>query len=257
MQKTNLLFNRKKIDILLKFFRKTLKYIGRSIIRFFYPELVILDQTRPECGVIPNTIINSQVSIKARLYPPYHIKDSSIGDYCGIARNSWISMTKIGKFCSIGPNFCSGWGIHPTNGISTSPMFYSTLKQNGYTLCNTNKIQERKPITIGNDVYIGMNVIILDGVAIGDGAVIGAGCVVRSDVPPYATAVGNPMRLLPRFPKEIAEKLENIAWWNWPQDKLQEVEKYFFDVEKFCEIYSDEFTNKNIAIINENEKTDK
>lgn len=62
-------------------------------------------------------------------------------------------MTEIGKFCSIGPNFFCGWGVHPMDGISTSPMFYSTLKQNGMTLSLVDKVEERKNIRIGNDVF--------------------------------------------------------------------------------------------------------
>ncbi|WP_435801063.1 DapH/DapD/GlmU-related protein [Polaribacter sp.] len=109
--------------------------------------------------------------------------NTSIDDYTYVDINSYISETKIGKFCSIGPNLTCGWGIHPTNGISTSPMFYSTKKQNGITLSKENKIKERKPIKIGNDVLIGINVTILDGINIGDAAVIGAGSVVSKDIP--------------------------------------------------------------------------
>jgi len=117
-------------------------------------------------------------------------------------------------------------------------MFYSTAKQNGTTLCNYNKIQERKPITIGNDVFIGMNVTILDGVTIGDGAVIGAGCVVSKDVPPYAIVAGNPMRILRyRFPEDVRDKLMTTKWWDWPVEELQEVEQYFFDVGNFISEY--------------------
>ena len=45
-------------------------------------------------------------------------------------------------------------------------MFYSILKQNGITLSKVNKIEERKKIIIGNDVFIGANVTVLDGVTI-------------------------------------------------------------------------------------------
>jgi acetyltransferase-like isoleucine patch superfamily enzyme len=113
-------------------------------------------------------------------------------------------------------------------------MFYSTSKQNGVSLCSHNKVEERKPVDIGNDVFIGMNVTILDGVTVGDGVVIGAGTLVSKDIPPYAIVVGNPMRILRyRFSEEVINELLKIEWWNWSPDKLQEVEKQFFDVEGF------------------------
>ena len=121
-----------------------------------------------------------------KVYHKYNLSDVEIGDYSYIAPNSAISKTTIGKFCSIGPNFTCGTGIHPITGISTSPMFYSTLMQNGMSLSLENKINERSKILIGNDVFIGVNVTVLDGVTIGDGAIIGAGAIVSKDIPPYA-----------------------------------------------------------------------
>ena len=178
---------------------------------------------------------DSLVSDKAKLYSPAKIDDHSfVGDYTYIAQNSRMKKTTIGKFCSIGPNLVSGWGIHPTNGVSTSPMFYSTMCQNGTTMAETDKIIEQKPIVIGNDVFIGANVTILDGVTIGDGAVIGAGAVVSKDIPPYAIAVGTPIRILRyRFEDETIDKLMELQWWNMDDDKLPLVEKYFFDVKTF------------------------
>ena len=51
---------------------------------------------------------------------------------------------------------------------------------------------------IGNDVYIGAGAKVLGDITIGDGAIIGANAVVLRDVPPRATAVGIPARVLPR-----------------------------------------------------------
>lgn len=145
--------------------------------------------------------------------PIINFSRATIGKGSYVARNTCISDTNIGKYCSIGPNLLCGWGIHPLNGISTAPCFYSTRKQNGMTYSSTDKIEERKTITIGNDVFIGMNVTILDGVTIGNGAVIGAGAVVTKDIPPYAIAVGVPAKVVKyRFSTEIIEKLEQIQW---------------------------------------------
>lgn len=181
-----------------------------------------------------NTNINSRISPKSKVYPKYFVSDTEIDDFTYIAENAKVRLTQIGKFCSIGANLVCGWGIHPTNGISTSPMFYSTQKQTGFSLSDTDKITETLPIIIGNDVFIGMNVTILDGVNIGDGAIIGAGSVVTKNIPPYAIAVGSPIRIIKyRFDDNIIRELLNIKWWDWDYKDLKKVEKYFFDVEEF------------------------
>ena len=180
----------------------------------------------------------SKIEKKVKLGNPYHITNSTIGKYSYIAPNSNISETTIGKFCSIGPNLLCGWGIHTINGLSTAPMFYSTQKQNGFSLSKIDKIQERKTILIGNDVFIGANVTILDGVSIGDGAVIGAGAVVSKNIPPYAVAVGVPIKIIKyRFNNEHISKLLKIKWWDFEDENLINVEKLFFEIDKFIEKY--------------------
>jgi acetyltransferase-like isoleucine patch superfamily enzyme len=185
-------------------------------------------------------IINKENGMdEVKVYSPFQISETVIGKGTYIAQNSKISMTTIGKYCSIGPNLVCGFGIHPTTGISTSPCFYSTLKQNGMTFSDTDKIEERKPIKIGNDVFIGMNVSILDGVTIGDGAIVGAGAVVVKDVEPYSIVGGVPAKHIRyRFEKDVCEKLQKIKWWDWNDDKLKDVERMFFDVNGFVEKYN-------------------
>jgi serine O-acetyltransferase len=58
---------------------------------------------------------------------------------------------------------------------------------------------------LGNDVYIGAGAKILGPVTIGDGAIVGANAVVLEDVPPGATAVGVPARIIQRK-QETARK---------------------------------------------------
>jgi acetyltransferase-like isoleucine patch superfamily enzyme len=204
-----------------------------------YPELGLFTSNKVGWSTIDSYLEKSMISEKVKLNPPYHTLEVKIEEYTYISRNSWICNTSIGKFCSIGPNFHCGWGMHPVDGISTSPMFYSTSKQNGTTLCTYDKFLERKPVKIGNDVFIGMNVSILDGVTIGNGAVIGAGTVVSKDVPPYAIVAGTPMRIIRyRFSEETIQKLQELAWWDWPLEKLKLIEENFFDVDTFVLNYA-------------------
>lgn len=169
-----------------------------------------------------------------KVVPPFFLHGVQLGDYSYISKNADISNCVIGKFCSIGPNFCCGLGLHPTNGVSTAPMFYSTAKQNGMTLCKEDKFEETKQTVIGNDVFIGANVTVLDGVMIGDGAVIGAGAVVVDNVPPYAVAVGMPAKVVKyRFDDATIKMLLAKQWWNWTEAELKKVERYFWDV-KSC-----------------------
>lgn len=213
------------------------KNVFYSILKRIIPKLSVLEKRIP-WNEFEDFLTGCKVSLNSQINSPYNIQKTEIGDHSYIDRNSFVSNTTIGKYCSIGPNFFCGWGIHPTSGISTSPMFYSTHSQVGLTYSKENKIDERKQITIGNDVFIGANVTILDGVNIGDGAVIGAGAVVSKDIPPYAIAVGCPIKVVKfRFTEEQIEALLKIRWWNFSEEQLQDVEKMFFDIEAFIQKY--------------------
>ena len=59
-------------------------------------------------------------------------------------------------------------------------------------------------------------------VTLGHGAVAAAGAVVTKDVAAYTIFAGTlakPMRL--RQPKEIADRLIALAWWDWPHGDLR------------------------------------
>ncbi len=196
----------------------------------------ILIKSIPELKEIKHEqlIFETTIDSTAKVHGQTKLFNSRIGAYSYLSTNCTLNNTLVGKYCSIGPNLISGWGIHPLNGISTSPMFYSTAKQNGYSLTNESKVEETMPIIIGNDVFIGMNVTILDGVSIGDGAVIGAGAVVSKDIPPYAIAYGNPINVVKyRFDDTTIQIFLKLKWWDWNPEKLRLIEEKFFDVENF------------------------
>jgi acetyltransferase-like isoleucine patch superfamily enzyme len=54
----------------------------------------------------------------------------------------------------------------------------------------------KKPVKIGNYVYVGSSAVILPGVTIGDHSVIGAGAVVTNDVPAFSVVMGVPARIV-------------------------------------------------------------
>lgn len=185
-------------------------------------------------SLVRSEMADTRMGKFTKVNAPFFLHRVELDDYTYVSINSRMCNTKIGKFCSIGPNFCCGLGIHPTNGISTSPMFYSVAKQNGVTLCRENKVEESKLTTIGNDVFIGANVTILDGATIGDGAVIGAGAVVTKDIPPYAVAIGVPAKVMKyRFDEDTIKALLEKQWWNGSEEDLKEVERNFWEVERF------------------------
>lgn len=213
-------------------------FIQKLLIKIF-PELYILKSSDYDFTKLRSWKENVSLGKNVIISSVSWLSDSEIGDYSYINDNSVVLGTTIGKFCSIGPNFLCGWGIHPTTGISTAPMFYSaTNKPNGISLCAKYKIKEHKKITIGNDVFIGANVTILDGVTIGDGAIIGAGAVVSKDIPPYAIAIGSPIVIKSyRFSEFQIKALLQIQWWNFPTEQLQDVENMFFDTDAFISKY--------------------
>lgn len=211
-----------------------MKYYIQKIIGQLLNSPIIPQGRTVGYSLVKSEKANTVLGKHTRIYPPFFLHNVELGDYSYIAKNSSINNCHIGKFCSIGPNFCCGLGLHPTNGISTSPMFYSTKCQNGITLCTEDQYDESHRINIGNDVFVGANVTVLDGVAIADGAIIGAGAVVTKDIPPYAIAVGVPAKIIKyRFSQEKIEALLRRQWWNGSDEEIKCVEQNYWVIDKF------------------------
>lgn len=205
----------------------------RAVLARLVPELG-LTSSRSSIGLALDVTNGSVVDNLSKLYSPYRFENSSLGAYSYIAEDSVIKNTRIGKFVSIGTGFRCGFGLHPIDTVSTSPVFYSVHKQCGVTFSRNNKVVEKRPIEIGNDVYIGMNVTVLDGVRIGDGSVVGAGAVVTKDIPPYAVAVGVPARVVRyRFDAMTVSRLLAARWWDGDMETLARVERHVLEVQDF------------------------
>jgi acetyltransferase-like isoleucine patch superfamily enzyme len=173
-------------------------------------------------------LIESSLESNTKIYEHCDLTNVSMGSYSFIAERSTLSETSIGRFCSIGPQAIIGSGDHPTDWISTSPVFYSRQKQCGITFATKTYFPEKKAITIGNDTWIGARVFIRDGISIGNGAIIGAGAAVINDIPDYALVAGCPAKLIRfRFTHEEINRLVASQWWNMDADILSQHQSAF------------------------------
>jgi phosphonate metabolism protein (transferase hexapeptide repeat family) len=168
------------------------------------------------------------------------IVESSMGDYSYLADNVDMIYTRMGKFCSIASHVRINPGNHPMERVTQHHMTYRR-QQYGFGEDDASFFDWRRAdaCNIGHDVWIGHGVTVMPGVSIGTGAVIGSGAVVTKDIEAYMIAVGVPARpLRPRFEAHIAQKLLQIAWWDWDRAVLQERFKDLYDVERFVQMYA-------------------
>lgn len=153
---------------------------------------------------------------------------SEIGSYTYIGQGSIINQCKIGKYCSIAMNAKIGMGRHPTDYISTSPLFYTPNNPFKVILVKDTVFKECYYTMIGSDVWIGVDAIIKDGLDIGHGAIIAAGSVVTKNIPPYAIVGGVPAKVIKyRYDKQIIDELLALKWWEWELSKIEKIKKLF------------------------------
>lgn len=117
--------------------------------------------------------------------PPFHCDygyNISVGDQVFFNFNCVIldvTPVKIGNRCLFGPYVQLYAATHPLDAKTRG-----TLLENG------------RPITIGDDVWVGGGAIICPGVTIGDRSVVAAGAVVTKDVPSDVLVGGNPAKVI-------------------------------------------------------------
>ena len=78
----------------------------------------------------------------------------------------------------------------------TAEVHRGTVIYQGVTLGGTGKERGKRHPTIMEDVVLSSGAKVLGGFTVGKGAKVGAGAVVLKEVPPYATVVGIPGRIV-------------------------------------------------------------
>ncbi len=153
------------------------------------------------------------------------VSNSTIGDYSYAVENTQIAFATIGKFANIASHVRIYASKHP---MELASLHHFTYRSSWYfddAEDNREFFDWRSShgISIGHDTWIGHGAVIMPGVTIGNGAVIGSNAVVTRDVSPYAIAVGVPAKVVRlRFDERTIERLERLAWWDWPHETLRD-----------------------------------
>ena len=172
------------------------------------------------------------------------IDNSILGKFSYIGWNSVLRNTEIGSFCSIAPYVEIIYGRHPTNFVSTHPIFYSTRKQCGINFLEKNQYNEfnlignsNRSVIIENDVWIGYGAKLIEGIKISNGAIVLAGSIVTKDVEAYSIVGGVPAKHIKyRFDLEFRTELEKSQWWNKDIDWIKDNIDKFRSPNEFLEL---------------------
>jgi len=179
----------------------------------------------PEPTVHPTAVIkDTKLGAWTEIGAHTSLVEAAVGDYSYLEQGCQVIYSIIGKFCSIASYVRLNPGNHPLERPTSHHITYRAAQFGlGEDDHDFFKWRRSYPVYIGHDVWIGHNATVMPGVTVGNGAAIGAGAVVTKDVAPYTIVVGVPAKpLRQRFSPAVAERLQAMAWWDWPRELLAE-----------------------------------
>ena len=167
---------------------------------------------------------------------------SEIGDYSYCDRWCDIANTQVGKFSNIAASVRIGATDHPMEKASLHHFHYRAgdYFDGAEDDADWFALRRSRRTVIGHDTWLGHGAQVRPEVTIGHGAVVAGGAIVTRDVAPYMIVAGIPAKpLRRRFPESIAARMQELAWWDWPHDRLHASLKDFqtLPAEAFLEKY--------------------
>ena len=153
------------------------------------------------------------------------VSNSYFGDYSYCDRYADIANAQIGKFANIAAFARIGATDHPLHTAACHHFLYRSDDYWDDVARDEDFFAHRRSRTahIGHDTWIGAGAMIKPEVKLSDGAVVAAGAVVTKDVDPYTIVAGTPAKPLRlRQPREIADRLIALAWWDWSHEALRD-----------------------------------
>ena len=127
--------------------------------------------------------------------------------FCGRLMSHWgrfFTNIEIHPGATIGRRFFIDHGAGVVIG-ETAVIGDDVLMYAGTELAGTSLLKGKRHPTIGNGAVIGAGAIVLGAITVGDGARVGAGSVVTKSVPPGATVVGVPGRVVEEHRKMVVD----------------------------------------------------
>jgi hypothetical protein len=167
---------------------------------------------------------------------------SHFGDYSYCDRYAEIANTQIGKFANIAAFTRIGPTDHPMYRASLHHFLYRSADYWADAEPDVDFFEHRasRVALIGHDTWIGHNAVVKPEVTIGHGAVVAAQSMVTKDVDPYTIVAGVPAKpIRERFPRQIADRLMALGWWDWDHGTLRDRLEDFrhMEIEAFLERY--------------------